>query len=59
MGLELGANAGPGAVLSEELDHALHPVVHERRVPSYGCIVDPTVDTDLWTAVAQVGCDPA
>jgi len=55
MGLELGPNGAPGTPLSEEIDHALHPVVHERRVPSYGCIVDPTVEVDRWTEVAQVG----
>ncbi len=31
-----------------ELDYALHPHVHERRVPSYGSILAPTVDADGW-----------
>ncbi len=36
--------------LLDELDYALRPPVHERRVPSYGAIVDPTVDPPEWRA---------
>lgn len=37
-------------VLLEEVDHALRPAVHERRVPSSGTIVHPTVDDSAWEA---------
>ncbi|HKY16431.1 MAG TPA: diadenylate cyclase [Microthrixaceae bacterium] len=35
-------------LLLEELDYALHPRVHERRIPSVGTIVAPTTDPDTW-----------
>jgi hypothetical protein len=34
----------------EELDYALHPRVHERRIPSVGAIVEPTTSHETWTA---------
>ncbi len=37
----------PVAVI-EELHYALRPPVHERRVPSYGSIVDPVTPSDEW-----------
>lgn len=39
---------GPDDALVDELDHALRPAVHERRVPSYGAIVEPEVDPERW-----------
>ena len=36
------------AELLDELDYALHPAVHERRVPSYGAVVAPAVDPRSW-----------
>lgn len=37
----------PGhALVLEELDHALRPPIHERRVPSYGALIAP--GTALW-----------
>jgi len=44
----LGDDPGVRALLLEELDYALHPTVHERRIPSYGSIVAPTVSPSLW-----------
>lgn len=41
--------AGQPAVLLEELDYALRPPVHERRVPSYGSIVAPTTAPEDWS----------
>lgn len=38
-------------VVLEELDYALRPPRHERRAPTYGSIVLPTVDADHWGAV--------
>lgn len=31
-----------------ELDYALRPKVHERRVPSFGAFVEPTTDPSRW-----------
>lgn len=36
------------AVLVAEVDYALRPHVHERRVPSFGAIIDPSVDPECW-----------
>ncbi|MEY2477777.1 MAG: hypothetical protein QOG87_3092 [Actinomycetota bacterium] len=36
------------AILIEEIDHALRPPVHERRVASGGCIVEPSSDPGTW-----------
>ena len=47
-GLDLGGAAGD--VLVEEVDHALRPSVHERRVPRSGTIVLPTREPDTWEA---------
>jgi len=40
---------GADAILLEEIDYALRPPVHERRVPSYGSIVGPDSDPDVWS----------
>jgi hypothetical protein len=32
----------------EEVDHALRPLVHERRVPSSGSVVSPSTDFSTW-----------
>ncbi len=53
----------PGAVddpdivdaLVDELDYALHPPRHERRVPSYGALVLPTVESDRWSSKTGLG----
>jgi hypothetical protein len=38
------------ALLLEEVDHALRPEVHERRVVSSGTIIDPRSDPATWEA---------
>jgi hypothetical protein len=38
-------------VLLDEVDYALRPPRHERRVPTYGAIVLPTVPVAAWTTV--------
>lgn len=43
--------------LLEELDYALRPPVHERRVPSYGVILHPTVEPAAWTATTELTVD--
>jgi hypothetical protein len=42
-------------LLLEEIDYAMHPLVHERRVPSYGCIVEPTIDVQQWADATELG----
>ena len=37
-----------------ELDYALRPTVHERRVPSYGSIVAPTTDPSGWGVATEL-----
>jgi hypothetical protein len=41
-------------LLIEEIDHALRPVVHERRVASGGSIVEPMSDPATWGTRAQL-----
>lgn len=46
---------GPQAAdLLEELDYAIRPPVHERRVPSYGAIVAPTAAPEAWTPATEL-----
>lgn len=42
------------ALLLEELDYALRPPVHERRVPSYGAIIDPARDVGEWRELTEL-----
>jgi hypothetical protein len=42
------------AVLLEEIDHALRPPVHERRVASGGTILDPRSDPATWVSGTQL-----
>ena len=43
-------NSGPArTLLLEEVDKALRPQVHERRVASSGTILDPASDSDEWS----------
>jgi hypothetical protein len=39
---------GHESMLLIELDYALHPVVFERRIASYGSFVEPSVDPEAW-----------
>ncbi len=41
-------------LLLEEIDHALRPAVHERRVVSSGAILDPCSDPATWEAGTQL-----
>jgi hypothetical protein len=38
----------------QEIDHALRPAVHERRVPSGGTILEPMSDPATWARGAQL-----
>jgi hypothetical protein len=42
------------AVLLDEIDRALRPAVHERRVPSSGTIIDPRADPVSWATNTQL-----
>jgi hypothetical protein len=37
-------------MLLDEVEHAVHPQVHERRVSSMGAIIDPRADPATWEA---------
>ena len=41
-------------MLVEEIDHALRPVVHERRVASGGTILEPLSDSGAWAPGTQL-----
>lgn len=47
-GLDLDGSARWHELAVEELDYALRPDVHERRVPSVGAVVAPTTDPATW-----------
>ena len=53
-GLELEGGDAFRAILIEEIDLALRPPVHERRVVSSGTIVDPMSDPVSWSAGTQL-----
>lgn len=41
-------------MLLEEVDLALRPPVHERRVPSTGTFLDPQTDAETWCSRTQL-----
>lgn len=43
------------ALLLEEIDRALRPIVHERRISSGGTIIEPASDPATWATGAQLG----
>ncbi|MFV0259541.1 MAG: diadenylate cyclase [Acidimicrobiales bacterium] len=52
--LLLASLPDPDALL-DELAYAIRPPVHERRVPSYGCIVRPRRDSAAWADETRIG----
>ncbi|MCP5029713.1 MAG: hypothetical protein GY929_25865 [Actinomycetia bacterium] len=42
------ATAGSPDLVLAELDYAMRPTPHERRLPTYGAIVDPVVEPGAW-----------
>jgi hypothetical protein len=48
-GLAVDQSEASGQILLEEIDQALRPAVHERRIASSGTIVEPTADPTLWS----------
>jgi hypothetical protein len=56
-GFRLDASEALRELVVEEIDLALRPAVHERRVPSTGTIVQPTTDPTLWTSMTQLAME--
>ncbi|QXC59623.1 DNA integrity scanning protein DisA nucleotide-binding domain protein [Aquihabitans sp. G128] len=55
VGLHLDGSAPWHEVAIAELDYALRPAVHERRVPSYGAVVGPTTPSATWSDRTELG----
>ena len=53
-GLVLDAHEPARRLLLEEIDHALRPAVHERRVPSTGSLLQPTSPAASWEAGTEL-----
>ncbi len=49
VGFELDPASDWGGVVLTEIDYALRPNVHERRVPSVGAIIEPTTPPETWS----------
>lgn len=48
VGLHLDGSRAWHHIVVEELDYALRPKVHERRVPTFGAFIGPTVSSWAW-----------
>lgn len=55
VGVALPTEATLRMLMLHEVDYARHPVVHERRIPSYGCLVQPTIRAEDWIRVTELG----
>ncbi|MET0578229.1 MAG: diadenylate cyclase, partial [Ilumatobacteraceae bacterium] len=53
-GFELDGTDEWRTLLLFELDYALRPKIHERRVPSFGAIVAPTTDPAGWNGSTEL-----
>jgi hypothetical protein len=53
-GLQMQGTAAFREMLVYEIDHALRPAVHERRVASHGTILEPLSDPSTWASGAQL-----
>jgi DisA bacterial checkpoint controller nucleotide-binding len=53
-GLPLGGSEEYQVALVEEVDYALRPTVHERRVASGGTILDPKAEPGTWALGTQL-----
>jgi hypothetical protein len=54
IGLRPEATENVQQMLLEEIDQALRPPLHERRVASCGTILEPTSDSGTWSAGTQL-----
>ena len=57
VGLDLDGSEPWHPLAVAELDYALRPHVHERRIPSYGALVAPTTEPDTWPAGTDLAID--
>ena len=57
VGLELRGSAPWHPIAVAEIDYALRPDIHERRVPSFGAFIEPTTDPDSWSAVTMLDAE--
>jgi hypothetical protein len=53
-GLRLDRIEAVRQTLIEEIDHALRPPVHERRISSAGTILEPTSEPAIWASGTQL-----
>jgi hypothetical protein len=53
-GLSVDLSSDWGAIVLTEVDYALRPHVHERRVPSVGTIIEPTTEPAGWEVGTQL-----
>lgn len=53
-GLPPGGTASFREILVDEIDHALRPPVHERRVPSTGTLLQPRSEPSTWEPGTQL-----
>jgi Probable sensor domain DACNK/DisA bacterial checkpoint controller nucleotide-binding len=53
-GFDVDVTSERGAIVIAEVDYALRPNVHERRVPSVGAIIEPTTAPDAWEVGTQL-----
>ncbi len=53
-GLVLQEDERSRRLLLEEIDHALRPVVHERKIPSTGSLLEPRSDPATWEAGTEL-----
>jgi DNA integrity scanning protein DisA with diadenylate cyclase activity len=54
---DLGLHLDSGemdAIVLEEIDEALHPVPHERMVPTTGTVVTPSADPQTWDQLTRL-----
>lgn len=58
-GLPLDDAGPPRTVLLDEIDYALRPAVHERRVPSTGTILSPRASPTGWSAQTKLAVSRA
>lgn len=53
-GLDIDLSTDWGEIVITEVDYALRPHVHERRVPSVGTIIEPTTEPTGWEVGTQL-----
>jgi len=53
-GLSIDPSTEWGGIVLTEIDYALRPHVHERRVPSVGAIIEPTTEPAVWERGTQL-----